>query len=165
MVAFLLEMRATFNAVAEPTDRPVAAQLSAAARTLLVSDGRAAPDAQVQVARMVVRTARADRRGECHTRRNHAHTFCRTCRRSAAKHCGEVASGSARLSQFAEGAGTVSPPLGRCRKAGKRCRKTSRSYRHHSELLARRRRTMTIVRHLRCPVVSWRSTSARSASG
>lgn len=47
--SFLLEMRATFNAVAEPTDRPIAAQLSVAARTLLVSDGRAAPDAQVQV--------------------------------------------------------------------------------------------------------------------
>jgi hypothetical protein len=51
---FDLTMWATFNGVAEPTNRPITAQVATAARNLLVSDGRAAPDAEVQVTQWTI---------------------------------------------------------------------------------------------------------------
>lgn len=52
--SFDLELRATFNAVAEPTNLPISSQVGIATKNLLVSDGRAAPDAQVQVSQWTI---------------------------------------------------------------------------------------------------------------
>jgi hypothetical protein len=46
---FQLEVRARFQAVAEPTDAPLQQQLQQAVRNQLVNTGKIAPDAQVQI--------------------------------------------------------------------------------------------------------------------
>jgi len=47
--SFQLEVRATFQAVAEPADAPLQQQLQQAVRNQLVNTGKIAPDAQVQI--------------------------------------------------------------------------------------------------------------------
>jgi hypothetical protein len=158
---FRLEMRATFNAVAEPTDRPISSQVTAAARNLLISDGRAAPDAQVQVSQWTIGP-----QGLLVAAAVQPAGTAPTLAPALAEEVQRTIAGKPRaealeyLRSLVEEGG--SPHSRHCLKTGKRYRSVSRSCRHRSEPLARGRTVSSLVFRTHLHAWSYRSTRHRS---